>query len=130
MGPLVDTSVLIDYFGGVTNRESDLLDGLLAEGTAPATAPIIVQEFLQGFNRPRHFEAARAHLALFTKLPPPDYSLHEQAAGLHLALKRRGDTIPTVDALIVVIARAAGCELLTRDGHQQRLAKAADVALT
>ena len=31
-GPLVDTSVLIDYFGGQENRESQLLDDLLAQG--------------------------------------------------------------------------------------------------
>ncbi|HEU4340760.1 MAG TPA: hypothetical protein VFU31_04250 [Candidatus Binatia bacterium] len=46
--PLVDTSVLIDYFSGINTRESAILDELLEQGPPPTTAPIIVQEYLQG----------------------------------------------------------------------------------
>jgi predicted nucleic acid-binding protein len=127
MGPLVDTSVLVDYFAGIVNRETNLLDALLADGIAPATAPIVVQEFLQGFSRARDVDAARAHLSLFDRLAPPDYAIHERAAAIHRTLKRSGFTAPTVDGLIVEMARESGCGLLTRDEHQKRLALACEV---
>lgn len=129
MGPLVDTSVLIDFFGGAATREAALLDRCLEEGTAPATAPVIVQEFLQGFTRPRDIETARQYLSRFDRLPPPDYAAHEAAAALHRGLKRAGYAVPTIDALIVETARRSGRPLLTRDDHQQRLARSADVDL-
>ncbi len=71
VGPLVDTNVLIDYFGGTENRESDVLDQLLAAGPPPATCPIIVQEYLQGLLDPHGFTLARLDLEHFDQLPPP-----------------------------------------------------------
>ena len=53
VGPLVDTSVLIDYFAGVGTPESDVLDHFLAYGPLPATCPIIIQEYLHGLTDPR-----------------------------------------------------------------------------
>jgi predicted nucleic acid-binding protein len=129
MGPLVDTSVLVDYFRGVMNRETDLLDALLADGIAPATAPVIVQEFLKGFTRTRDVETATEHLSLFTRLEPPGYDTHERAAAAHRALRRQGFTAPTVDGLIVQMAYDASRALLTRDDDQKRLARAIDVDL-
>jgi predicted nucleic acid-binding protein len=128
-GPLVDTSVLIDYFAGVRNRESDALDRLLADGPPPCTAPVIVQEFLQGFPGQEGFAAAREHIGAFWQLKPPGYAAHEGAARLHLELRRSGLTVPTIDALIVAMARDAGCALLTRDHLQRRLARHAGVPL-
>jgi len=128
-GPLVDTSVLIDYFGGVTNVETDALDGCLAAGPPPATAPIIVQEFLQGFRLARDFDAAAEALAWFDRLDPPDYPAHEAAARLHVETRRRGHTASTVDTLIVAMALAAGRPLLTRDAAQRAFAGAVGVTI-
>jgi predicted nucleic acid-binding protein len=129
VGPLVDTSVLIDYFGGARTREADLLEECFTSGLPPATAPIIVQEFLQGFLSPSLLETASLYLSQFDRVPAPDYETHAVAAALHRAGRRKGQTIPTVDSLIVGIARANGLPLLTRDGHQRRLARIADVIL-
>lgn len=126
-GPLVDTSVLIDYFGGIRNPETDALDRLLDEGPPPATAPVIVQEFLQGFPAARDFERARGWLDVFDQIEPPGYELHRRAARLHLTLRRRGLMSSTVDALIVSMAAAAGRPLLTRDRIQRRLAEQAGI---
>jgi predicted nucleic acid-binding protein len=128
-GPLVDTGVLIDYFGGVHNAEADLLDELLEHGPPPATAPIILQEFLQGFTKPRDFEQARLCLEPFDHLDPPGYDQHRRAAELHVGLKRKGLTTSSADALIVASARAAGRPLLTRDKAQRALAEHAGVAI-
>jgi predicted nucleic acid-binding protein len=122
-GPLVDTSVLIDYFAGIQYRETEILDELLDHGPPPATAAIIVQEYLQGLTDPTEFALAEADLQWFDRLPPPGYALHLAAAENHVRLRRKGVTIPTVDTLIVTMADSAGCALLTRDGRQKDLAR-------
>lgn len=129
MGPVVDTSVLIDYFAGVKNRETSAFDDLLDEGVAPATVPVIVQEFLQGFTSASDLARARGYLAPFDRLEAPTYQIHELAAELHFDGRRSGEAVPTVDTLIVTMARESGRALLTRDRHQKVLAKIAGVAL-
>jgi predicted nucleic acid-binding protein len=129
MGPLVDTSVLIDYFGGARTREAALLDRCFDEGLPPFTAPIILQEFLQGFRRAADLDVAHMILAQFERVPPPTYDTHAAAAALHRDARRAGDTIPTVDTLIVRMALDAGLPLLTADAHQRRLARVAGVDL-
>jgi len=128
-GALVDTSVLIDYFGGVANRESRVLDLLLEQGPPPATAPIIVQEYLQGLKEAAEFSLASEDLESFDRLPPPDYPEHVEAADSHVRLRRKGLTIPTVDTLIVTLALRANRPLLTRDRHQRDLARFVGVDL-
>jgi predicted nucleic acid-binding protein len=127
--PLVDTSVLIDYFNGLETRETGLLDKLLEQGPAPATAAIIIQEYLQGLVDPVEFALAQADLESFERLPLPDYSLHLRAAEGHVKMKRSGITIPTLDTLIVTLAGDAGCPLLTRDGRQIEFARFLKVRL-
>ncbi len=129
MGPLVDTSVLIDYFAGVKNRETNELDSLLEEGVAPATVPVIVQEFLQGFTSASDQAKARRYLTPLERLDAPTYETHELAAELHVDGRRSGETVPTIDTLIVTMAREANRALLTSDRHQKVLAKIAGVPL-
>jgi len=104
-------------------------DECFENGIPPATAPVIVQEFLQGFSRDADLDTAQLYLSQFERLVPPDYGTHQRAASLHRAARRKGDTIPTVDALIVEMARASGLPLLTSDAHQRRLAPIAGVDL-
>jgi len=127
--PLVDTSVLIDYFTGIKCRETEILDELLEQGPPPTTAAIIVQEYLQGLTEPTKFALAEADLEYFERLPPPDYSLHLVAAENHVKMRWRGITVPTVDTLIATMAQAAGCPLLTRDRRQKDLARFLKVKL-
>lgn len=128
-GPLVDTSVLIDYFGGIASRETAILDKFLDQGPPPFTAPIIVQEYLQGLTDPKEFALARADLENFHRLPPSDYQLHLHAAEAHVHTKRRGLTVPTIDSLIVTMAQEAGCTLLTKDKRQKEFARFLKVSL-
>lgn len=128
MGPLVDTSALIDYFRGTRNRATEALDRLLSDGPFPATAPVIVQEFLQGL-RPRDVRVGEEALAAFVRLAPPSYALHEAAAELFRKARKAGYTASTVDTLIVKMAAHHEVPLLTRDDVQARLAHLADVPL-
>lgn len=129
MGPVVDTSVLIDYFAGVKNRETSVFDDLLEEGMAPATVPVIIQEFLQGFTSASDLAKARRYLLPLERLQAPTYGTHELAAELHIDGRRSGETVPTVDTLIVTMARESRRGLLTRDRHQKALAVIAGVDL-
>ena len=126
MGPVVDTSVLIDYFAGVKNRETSVFDDLLEEGMA---VPVIIQEFLQGFTSASDLAKARRYLLPLERLQAPTYGTHELAAELHIDGRRSGETVPTVDTLIVTMARESRRGLLTRDRHQKALAVIAGVDL-
>jgi predicted nucleic acid-binding protein len=127
--PLVDTSVLIDYFTGISCRETGILDELLEHGPPPTTAAIIVQEYLQGLVVPTESTLAEADLEWFDRLPPPDYSLHLIAAENHVKMRKKGIMVPPVDTLIVTMAHVAGCPLLTRDARQKDLARSLKVKL-
>jgi predicted nucleic acid-binding protein len=105
-----------------------VLDRRLAEGPAPATAGIIVQEFLEGF-RTRELDVVRRALGDFVHLDVPSYPTHEAAAALHRRARRRGLTASTVDALIVQLALEHELPLLTRDRVQAALAGVAGVRL-
>ena len=129
MGPVVDTSVLIDYFAGVKNRETNVFDDLLEEGVAPATVPVIIQEFLQGFASASDLAKARRYLLPLERLQAPTYETHELAAELHIDGRRSDETVSTVDTLIVTMARESHRGLLTRDRHQKALAAIAGVDL-
>ena len=129
MGPLVDTSVLVDFFRNVSNEETDFLARLLSDGVAPATAPIVVQEILQGCRTARDVDIVQQDLATFDWLPPPDYDLHRRAARLFREFRRGGVTSATVDTLIVAMAIQHRCDLLTRDAVQRQLAEFAGVDL-
>jgi predicted nucleic acid-binding protein len=123
---LVDISVLIDYFTGVRCRETALLDDPLEHGPPPELLLLSCRSICR---EPTQFALAEADLRLFDRLPPPDYSLHLTAAENHIQLRRRGITIPTIDTLIVTMAQAAGCPLLTRDRRQRDLARSLKVRL-
>jgi len=58
---LVDTSVWIDYFNGVVNKQTDSLHQLLSERTV-LIGDIILTEILQGFDRDQEFRLARQAL--------------------------------------------------------------------
>ena len=121
--PLVDTSVLIDYFEGIDCRESTVLDKLMERGLLRRLPPLLCRSNLQGLIDPSEFALAEADLECFDRLPPPDYSIHLLAAENHVKIRNRGITVPTVDTLIVTMAHAAGCALLTRGGRQKDLAR-------
>jgi len=58
---LVDTSVWIDYFNGTENKETNLLDTALIDGTV-AIGDIIFLEILQGFRNDKDFNKAKKTL--------------------------------------------------------------------
>ena len=97
---LVDSSVWIDYFRGVSTPQSDRLDALL--GAQPLViGDIVLAEVLQGFDSDRDFNQA---LGLMTSLDLIEIGGRDvaiQAARNFRALRVLGVTVrKTIDTLI------------------------------
>lgn len=112
---LVDSSVWIDYFRGVTSRETDRLDSLLGE-QALIVADIVLAEVLQGFPSDRDFNSA---LGIFSTMPTVEIGGRDvaiQAARNFRRLRGHGVTVrKTVDTLIATWCIANDVRLLYSD---------------
>jgi predicted nucleic acid-binding protein len=110
---LVDSSVWIDYFRGVTSPETDKLDALLVM-EALLTGDLIVAEVLQGFSAESEFNTARQLMTTrlsVVSLVGPDNAV--QAARNYRALRAQGVTIrKTIDTLIATYCIENGVSLL------------------
>ncbi len=58
---LVDTSVWIDYFNGVKNPQTDLLDASIVQGSV-AIGDLIFLEILQGIRNDKHYRQTKQSL--------------------------------------------------------------------
>ena len=112
---LVDSSVWVDYFRGITTPQTDKLDLLLGH-EALAIGDLIVAEVLQGFDTDRDFKSAQR---LLTSLPVVDVGGLEiaiKAANNYRVLRARGVTIrKTIDTIIATRCIESGYELLHSD---------------
>lgn len=97
---LVDSSVWIDYFRGVSTPESERLDVLL--GSEPvAIGDLILAEMLQGFAVEREFNQARRLLTGLHVRTLGGREIAIQAARNSRALRARGVTVrKTIDTVI------------------------------
>lgn len=97
---LVDSSVWIDYFRGVSTPESERLDVLL--GSEPvAIGDLILSEMLQGFAVEREFNQARRLLTGLHVRTLGGREIAIQAARNSRALRARGVTVrKTIDTVI------------------------------
>jgi len=129
MGPLVDTSVIVDAYGGRWTAEVRRFDALMIDGVTPATTPVVVQEVLQGVRDDAQVDVVLRNLGALEELPAPAYGAHRDAARLYRRCRAAGLTPSTIDTLIVTVASVNGRALLTSDQLQRRVAELAGVAL-
>ena len=113
---LVDTSVWIDFFNGISSSPRVSLRELLEAEEEVCISNYILAEILQGFKDDREFEAAKRDLL---HLPILELSLTESyisAARLYRTCRRKGLTIrKTVDCLIAQTAIEHGVPLSRQD---------------
>lgn len=97
---LVDSSVWIDYFNGISSPQTDRLDGLL--GLEPvAIGDIVLTEVLQGFADERAFERAREALEALHLIEIAGPVVALEAARNYRRLRAKGITVrKTIDTLI------------------------------
>lgn len=112
---IVDSSVWIDYFGGIVTPQTDLLDAVIGQ-RAIGLGDIILCEVLQGYRRQRDFEAAQEMLLRFPIYTVGGTKIAIQSAENYRFLRRRGITVrKTVDCLIATFVIERGFSLLHSD---------------
>jgi predicted nucleic acid-binding protein len=112
---LVDSSVWIDYFNGLSAAHTQTLDRLL--GSEPlAIGDLILTEVLQGFDDEREFDRVRKMLTSLTVVNLGGKEIAIQAAKNFRALRRLGVTVrKTIDVVIATRCIESGYHLLHND---------------
>jgi len=97
---VVDSSVWIDFFRGVTTPQTERLDVLL--GSEPlAVGDLFLAEVLQGFGSEKDFNKARRLLTALDVITLGGEGIALQAARNYRALRAYGVTIrKTIDTII------------------------------
>lgn len=121
---LVDTSVWIDFLRGTPTAQVSVLEALLEGDDLVGTAPIILQEVLQGADSPARFERWRREFSgLMCYLPLDPIDSHVEAARLYAACRRAGKTPRSSnDCLIARIALEHDLTLLEDDRDFEAIA--------
>ena len=111
----VDSSVWIDYFNGVTNTQTDYLDGLL--GKEPmGLGDLVLIEVLQGFRRDRDYRIAREMLTSLRVFTLGGQEIALQSARNFRLLRKKGVTArKSIDVLIATFCIEKDIPLLHSD---------------
>jgi predicted nucleic acid-binding protein len=114
---LVDTSVWVDYLRGDASPQVRALNEFLSGEDIVATAPIILQEILQGADSVERFETWRKYFSgLFCYVPRDPVESHIAAARIYQECRKAGKTPRSSnDCLIAQIAIENGLTLLHDD---------------
>lgn len=112
---VVDSSVWIDYFNGVSSPATDKLDRLL--GIEPlAVGDVILAEVLQGFRSDAHYEIAKSLMSSLIVVEMLGEAHAIRCADNDRALRKRGVTVrKTIDVFIATYCIEAKCPLLFQD---------------
>ena len=112
---IVDTSVWIDYLGGITNQHTSWLDRQLTRQRLGLT-DLIFCEVLQGIRDHAAFTRVRRDLSNFRIFTTGGKDLAGAAAQNYRSLRQSGHTVrKTIDCLIATFCLQAGHSLLHRD---------------
>ena len=112
---LVDSSVWIDYFRGINNPPSDMLDRLLGDEPL-ALGDLILTEVLQGFSDEATFGKVRGLLTSLTIVDLGGAEIAIQAARNFRLLRSVGVTIrKTIDTIIATRCILSRYTLLHND---------------
>jgi predicted nucleic acid-binding protein len=112
---LVDSSVWIDYFRGMSTPEAELLDSLLGQEPL-VTGDLVLVEVLQGFGSDRDFNQAKKLLMSLLVIDLGGRDIAIQAARNFRALRALGVTVrKTIDTVIATRCIESRLKLLYSD---------------
>jgi predicted nucleic acid-binding protein len=112
---IVDTTVWIDYLGGILNPETEWLDREMLQQRIGLT-DMILCEVLQGIRDRGEFRRIRDQLLAFDVFSMGGAENAIVAAGNYRALRERGYTVrKTVDCWIATFCLLTRNQLLHRD---------------
>ena len=122
---LVDTSVLIDFFKGVTNQATNKFRSVLRRKIPFGINSFIYQEVLQGAKSEKEYENLRKYLITqhFYHLSDPIDSF-TRAARIYFDCRQKGITIrSTIDCIIAQTAMEHNLHLLHNDKDFRAMAE-------
>jgi len=112
---IVDTTVWIDYLGGVTNPHTSWLDEEISRQPLGLT-DLILCEILQGIRGNAAFADVQSELLQFHLFHTGGAELAIAAVQNYRLLRQRGHTVrKTIDCLIATFCLEEGHSLLHRD---------------
>jgi len=112
---IVDSSVWIDYFNGIKNFQTDLLDQYLFDGQIQIL-DIILAEVLQGFRDKKDYDIARELMISLPCHQSLSKKLAVECAGYYRMLRKKGVTVrKTIDMIIACWCIDANYLLLEND---------------
>ena len=112
---LVDSSVWIDYFNGLSTWQTDMLDDLLSN-VPILIGDLILTEVLQGFRSDDDFEAAKTCLSIIPFREIGGYEIALRSAQNYRLLRKKGITVrKTIDVIIGTFCIFEGITLLHND---------------
>jgi len=119
---LIDTSAWIVSFKKTGNEslKQKVVEALAS--LSAATTPVIVLELLQGCRDKKEYEAMKSRMEALEMLPVNE-AVWEASYREGYDLRRKGITIPTIDILILSIAKIYDCSVLHHDKHFKLVAK-------
>ena len=119
---LIDTSAWIVSFKKTGNEslKQKVVEALAS--LSAATTPVIVLELLQGCRDKKEYEAMKSRIEALEMLPVNE-AVWEAAYRAGYDLRRKGITVPTIDILILSIAKIYDCSVLHHDKHFKLVAK-------
>lgn len=112
---LVDTSVWIDYFKGVENPQTDLLDASIVQGSV-AIGDLIFLEILQGIRSDNEYRQTKHSLLALDQYEMFGKEMAGKCADNYRALRKKGITIQkTADIIIATFCIENSFPLLFLD---------------
>ena len=113
---LVDTSVWIEFLQRPSAPHAVHLARLIQDNNQAVMCGIVLQEILQGIRDGKSHALTRD---LLLKLPylETGKDVHLAASDLYRALRSKGITVPSTDAVIAALAMANRLPLYSKDEH-------------
>jgi predicted nucleic acid-binding protein len=112
---LVDSSVWIDYFNGISTWQTDMLDTCLSK-IPVIIGDLILTEVLQGFRSNKDYESAKKFLSVLPFRQIGGYNVAVQSAQNYRHLRKAGVTVrKTIDLVIATFCILEGLILLHDD---------------
>jgi predicted nucleic acid-binding protein len=118
---VVDSSVWIDFFNGVSSPEVERLDRTIGKDLI-VVGDLVLTEVLQGFRSDADFNAARSALLAFDVVPMLGLELAIRTSENYRTLRARGVTVrKTIDMIIGTFCIERELPLLFSDRDFQPL---------
>ena len=112
---MVDSSVWIDYFNGVSSWQTDLLDEYLSD-VPELLGDLILVEVLQGFKSDKDYHRGKYFLSALPFRRIGGYDVAVQSAEHYRFLRKSGITVrKTIDVIIATYCIREGLTLLHDD---------------